>query len=189
MEWVQRLQELAGWQGQAWECDWRETESQIGVSLPPDYKELCATFGPGNFASYVKVLTDRGPAGGTVLSWWQSLMDDYGDDPEDQEMFFGPYSIFGSDGPRGLILWGFAWQRYYLYWLADAEVDPGSWPILGKTDFSPDGAWLRYDMSVPEFVYHLLTDTTDEYAPFSLERPASEWPRTFNRNKFPHPDA
>lgn len=185
MEWVQRLQELTGWQGPAWECDWRETESQIGVPLPADYKELCATFGPGDFAGYVEVLTDRGPAGGTVLSWWQSLMDDYGDDPEDQEMFFGPHIFYGPGSPRGLILWGFARQRYYLYWLADAEVDPGSWPILAKTDFSPDGVWFQYDMSVPEFVYHLLTDTTEEYAPFSLERPASEWPRTFNRINSP----
>lgn len=190
MEWVQRLQELAGWKGPEWGCDWTETESVIGVSLPPDYKELCAKFGPGDFAGYLGVMTDRGPAGETLLDWRRALVEDYGDDPEDQEMFFGPHQIYGFEGPRGLIKWGWAGQhRFYLYWLADAEVHPSSWPILAKTDFSPDGVWFRYEMSVPEFVYHLLTDTTDEYAPFALERPASEWPRTFNRYKFLHPDA
>jgi hypothetical protein len=60
VQWVDRLQEVTGWQRPRRECEWTATESELGTSFPVDYKEICARFGPGYFSSFFSVLRDDG---------------------------------------------------------------------------------------------------------------------------------
>lgn len=56
MSWVDRLQEATGWHQERLEPDWAELESDLGTTLPEDYKELCARFEPGSFSGFVSLL-------------------------------------------------------------------------------------------------------------------------------------
>lgn len=171
MEWVDRLQELTGWQRRSWECDWEETEAVLGLSLPADYKEMCSKFGPGAFSDgysdHVSVLADHGPPGTSLLSWWSSSIHMHGNDSVTSDILFGPYGLYKNIESSGLLAWGSTEQEGNLFWLADAGRDPDTWPILGKAALTPDEEWFRYDMSTSEFVYRILTDP--DYFPFAPE--------------------
>lgn len=56
MQWVDRLREATGWVQQRDDDTWALTESELGPSLPDDYKELCVRFGPGSFSGFVSLL-------------------------------------------------------------------------------------------------------------------------------------
>jgi hypothetical protein len=181
-QWVDRLLELTGWDQPRWECEWGETEAELGVSLPADYKELCARFGPGTFAEdYLTVLADQRAGRDSLLRWWQGLVRIYGKRAHGMESMLRPHKVYGINGRSGVIPWGHAAPDGVLFWLADAAVDPDSWPVIGKYELALDEEWHRFDLPASEFVYRALTDT--EFWPFSVERwgEGEDVPRTFWR--------
>jgi hypothetical protein len=183
-QWVDRLLELTGWDQPRWECEWGETEAELGVSLPSDYKELCARFGPGIFAEdYLTVLADQRAGRDSLLRWWRGFVGEFENDAYGMELMLGPHKVYGINGRSGLIPWAHAAPKGILFWLADAAVDAGSWPIIGKYELALDEEWHRFDMPASEFVYRALTDS--EFRPFSVERwgegEGEDVPRTFLR--------
>jgi hypothetical protein len=163
MQWVDRLQEVTGWQEPWWECDWRSVESDLGTALPGDYKELCDRFGPGYFSDYIRVMFDRGEE--SLLSWWKSELALFRSRPSD---IYDPYVLYGYRGRAGLIQWcSSEWGSFF--WLADSEVNPNNWPVMAKLEMGPEGKWYRFDFSVSEFIYHAIADP--EFKPFSVAGP------------------
>jgi hypothetical protein len=182
-QWIDRLVELTGWNEPRWECEWTQTEAELGVSLPSDYKELCARFGPGIFAEdYLMVLADQRAGKNSLLSWWQLFVKEFGNDAYSTELMLAPHEVYGVSRSSGIIPWGHAAPKGLLFWLADAAVDPDSWPVTGKCELALDEEWHRFDMSASEFVYRALADPA--FRPFSVERwwdPDPDPPRTFDR--------
>lgn len=180
MQWVDLLQDLTGWWEPRWECDWTETEAALGTSLPSDYKELCARFGPGCFAEYLMVLADRGPGRESMLAWWQGDVGLFEDDPESMDMMFGPYEVYGVNERRGIILWACSEPEGRIFWLADAEKDPDTWPIVAKLELAPGEEWYRFELPTSEFIYRALTDP--DFGVFSVDKWEPGLPRTFERS-------
>jgi hypothetical protein len=182
MEWVDRLLELTRRNEPRWECEWTETEAELGVSFPSDYKELCAWFGPGIFeADYLTVLADQRAGRDSLLRWWQGMFGRYENNAYGMELMLGPHKLYGINGRSGLIPWCHAAPEGVIFWLADSAVDPDSWPIIGKYELALDQEWHRFDMPSSEFVYRTLADS--EFRPFSVEQwdPDPGPSRTFQR--------
>jgi hypothetical protein len=179
-EWVDRLLELTGWSEPAWECEWAETEAELGVSLPSDYKELCTRFGPGIFAEdYLTVLADQRAGQNSLLRGWRGFVANFENDDYGMELTLGPYKVYGINGRSGVIPWCHAAPDGVVFWLADATVDPDSWPVIGKYELALDEEWHRFDMSASEFVYRALADPG--FRPISVEEWEPVPPRTFQR--------
>jgi hypothetical protein len=97
------------------------------------------------------------------LSWWRRLAERAAGDPGIARLF-EPYPLYGGPGQAGLLQWGSDETEGQYYWLADAGVDPLQWPIVArKSGIDP---WRRYDISLAEFVYRVLTD--HDFKPFSV---------------------
>jgi hypothetical protein len=180
MQWVDRLQEATGWR----ECDWAATESTLGTSLPADYKEICERFGSGYFSSShfkpgdpswsLWVRPDHGYD--AMLRGWQKTIGRVEKNPR-MARLFTPHEFYGINGQRGLIQWGHADPPWNFFWLADATVDPDSWPVLAKGELIPDEDWYQHEMPASEIVYRVVTDP--EFYPFNMAYPQS--PSTFQR--------
>lgn len=175
VELVDRLQGLTGWQGSTWECDWNSVESQLGVALPDDYKELCDRFGPGIFSEYLWVAPGEG--GDSVLDWRRAHLSMFEGNPAGEDITFGSYRPCGLEGPNGLLTWGTSETGGFFFWLVDVAVNPDEWPIVARYDMSLDQEWDRYEMSVSEFVYRVIADP--EFKFYGVAR--SIWPPTFKR--------
>ncbi|MEU4564278.1 hypothetical protein AB0F72_38345 [Actinoplanes sp. NPDC023936] len=50
------------------------------------------------------------------------------------------------------------------YWLADARVDPYTWPVVARKDSLEP--WHRYDIGVAEFLHRMLTE--HDFTPFTV---------------------
>lgn len=178
--WVDRLLGLTGWSQPRWESEWAETEAELDASLPSDYKELCARFGPGIFADdYLTVLADQWAGQNSLLRWWQGLVRDSENHARRMGQMLEPYKVYGINWQSDLIPWCHAEPKGVLFWLADAAVGPDSWPIIGKYELALDQEWHRFEMSSSEFVYRALADS--EFRPFSVEEWEPHPERTFHR--------
>jgi SUKH superfamily protein len=176
MDWVDMIQEATGWHGSRWRCDWREAESELGVSLPSDYKELCERFGPGEFSSSIWVMFDQGED--CLLSWRDEGNRQFKQGPGLARSVYDPYGLYGVNGQSGLLWWGNSDAPGCFFWLADAEKDPDKWPILAREEMIPDEEWSRYEMTASELVYRMITDP--ESYPLSMLNP--QLPPTFERD-------
>lgn len=164
MSWVDRLLEVTGWRESEWVCDWSEVESELGVSLPSEYKELCRRFGPGYFSDYIRVMFDRGEEG--MLSWLESCIDMLQEFPSSA---YDPYHLYDRVKRKGLIQWSSSEFGSY-FWCASHEIDPDEWPILATRQLGSAGEWRKFDISVPEFIYRVIVDP--EFEPFSIAGPS-----------------
>ena len=180
MEWADRLQDLTGWREPRWERGWTETETELGTSLPDDFKELFARFGPGSFADYLLLLPSTGPS--SMLKWHRLNLGSQSnpeEEFEEEDIMFGPHGVFGERSQRrGVLQWGQAGApEGHFFWLADVEVDPNEWPILAKAGMYYGEEWERFDMTASEFVYRVLTEGDSMI--FALKESVLERPRTF----------
>lgn len=51
-------------------------------------------------------------------------------------------------------------------WLADVEVEPARWPVLGRLETDSD--WRAHAMSTAEFIYRVIADP--EFQPLGVAR-------------------
>jgi hypothetical protein len=175
--WIDLLQEVTGWCQPRWECDWAETETVLGTRLPSDYKELCERFGPGEFSSSLWVMLDQGPD--SLLSWWKADVEQFERDRHGVNERYAPHGCYGTNGRHGLIQWGSSDAPGRFFWLADAEEDPDSWPVLATEEVILNTEWDTHRLSASEFVYRMVTDPESE--PLSMLRP--QLPPTFERDR------
>ncbi|RAO37305.1 hypothetical protein PSN13_01286 [Micromonospora saelicesensis] len=167
MNWVDRIVEETGWRQEPEGPGWEQTEAELGVALPTDFKELSGRFVPGSFSGYLSLLRptdehDHQP----LLSMWagsrqMAAMDDFA------AQMYAPYGIFGADTGPGLIQWGIDMSEGDHFWLADRSVEPDRWPVVSR---GGDGGPLhRFDMSTAEFVHRVIADP--EFKPFTVADP------------------
>ncbi|WP_203863152.1 SMI1/KNR4 family protein, partial [Plantactinospora mayteni] len=143
------------------DIDWTPVEAELGTRLPTDYRELCSMLGGGSYSGFLRLLKPDGAAAATdglLYSWrWHQHHPEYAG-------LYTPYDLYGGPERQGLLCWGDDETEGEYYWLADAGTDPATWPVVARKDgIEP---WYRYDMSMSEFIYHMLTDP--DFKPFTV---------------------
>jgi len=155
---VERLAAMAGLDvGQAARYDWAAVERSLaGLRLPSDYKRLVDTFPDGKFRDLVKVV--RPESDDDYLGYAGARLDDMRGFRDDGDGEF-PDPIFPEEG--GLLPWGFGPSGELFFWLTKGD-DPDRWPVLWADTYFYD--WFRYDMSMSEFLIHLVDDLPPDVA-------------------------
>lgn len=88
---------------------------------------------------------------GDLLRMWRGLLED--DDSSDGP--FAPCRIHEPGTTGGLIPWGTSRAADMFFWqVTDGAVD--AWPVLARMEDAEE--WNRYEMTVAEFLYRILTD-------------------------------
>ncbi|MVO87785.1 hypothetical protein GPA10_24255 [Streptomyces sp. p1417] len=168
MVWVERLLESTGRARLGLTINWDPAERALGVRLPDSYKELCEVFGHGTFSNSLTVdSVDPELVFDLVSGWSVGLRNARENGVEDGETdpFYEPHHLY-IPGKGGLIPWGSGDTGDSFFWLVEEGAAPDDWPILGRVAEAETTDWQRYEVSVPEFVFRVLTDTA--FRPFTL---------------------
>ncbi|MGW6905841.1 Lsr2 family DNA-binding protein [Streptomyces sp. NPDC054940] len=132
--------------------DWKSTETQLGMRLPADYKELAALYGPGRFADYLHIYHPlgytpyvdlTGPMPARIRA---QLQKDY-----DQGTYPVPYP------PQYLFAMGSTDNGEYLFWIRGPSEDPDAWRIAVNEARGP--RWFTFDGTLTEFLVAVLSGT------------------------------
>ncbi len=152
--WVERLAALVEWQPLNLAISWPEIEAELGVELPPDYKEFCEVFGQGEFSDWLEVFSSI-DGKRHLLPRTLAALRRFAQGPRGAT-FYEPYHIF--DGKTGLIPWANTEQGYTLFW----DVQPGErWATVMSSDIRP---WRRFEADMSEVVARVLTDPEFDYS-------------------------
>lgn len=163
MNWVRRLTEAVDWRPLGLNVSWSEIEERLGSPLPVDFKQFCEVFGRGGFCDELFVHSTDGGATLDVLDALARLRQLADSLPYAQ---LDPYGLYGAGG-SGVIPWGRVTAGHSFYWLA-GRGDPNEWPIMMNVE---TGEWERFDVSMSEFVFRMLTEQNFAYIANPIERP------------------
>jgi hypothetical protein len=132
------------------EANWSAAEeSALGRSLPRDYKELAATYGPGSFCDFIHVYHPSGSLTGPLaVSVQEQLQRDW-----DQGTFPVPYD------PRHLLVAGVTDNGNYLFWITEPESEPDAWRIAINEARGPE--WYTFNGTLTEFLTAVLNGELD----------------------------
>ncbi|MFJ8661994.1 SMI1/KNR4 family protein [Streptomyces sp. NPDC093795] len=163
--WVERIVAATGWQPRGIQLSWTVAEEALGVELPGDFKELCATFGRGEFSGYVSMLASAGSDSSGVAGNLRRLHSIFDRRPTARRLY-EPYGVY----PEGrLIQWADTADEAEFHWLVQSD-NPESWKIVARR--ATDEPWHELEMSTSEFLSRVLTD--EEFAPFGIARHVPE---------------
>ncbi|GGV62982.1 hypothetical protein GCM10010277_68740 [Streptomyces longisporoflavus] len=165
--WVERLASAVNWEPLNTNLPWRTVEEGLGTQLPEDCKRIAETFGAWDFSEFLQVISVDDARHLDLARTWQKHLDQ---SPRVRPPVFAPYEIY-RPGRRGLIPWGCGELKCGYFWLASAEHDPATWPLVTR---GPRYPWHHVEMCTAEFICRVLTGSDVE--PFSIAR------------QFPEPD-
>lgn len=163
MNWVMRIAEAVGWHPLELDVSWSELEERLGSPLPADFKQFCEAFGRGGFCDELFVHSTDGGASLEVLDELAQLRHLVESVPF---VNFDPYELYGAR-ESGVIPWGRVTAGHSFYWLA-GPGDPDEWPIMLNAE---TGEWERFDLSMSEFVFRMLTEKGFAYIANPIEQP------------------
>lgn len=110
----------------AYKGPWGAIEGEIGVTLPPDYKDYIATYGAGQFMDFLSIYLPKswtvhrrlGARVSEIAAMTREILLAGGEEP--------PYPIWPD--PGGLVAFGRTDSRDELFWLTRGE--PKDWPVV-----------------------------------------------------------
>ncbi|MFE9173324.1 SMI1/KNR4 family protein [Streptomyces kebangsaanensis] len=158
MSWVTQLVEAVGWHSRNLNVEWAAIETRLGTQLPADYRDLCQTFGTGEFCDYLTVYASAGGAASELADSQETNRRITVEHPVVVNGYL-PYGLYQPGEQGGILQWGASIQGDEFAWLVDSSTAPETWPVLARDDA---GEWQRFDMSMGEFLYRLLADETFE---------------------------
>ncbi|MGW3123959.1 Lsr2 family DNA-binding protein [Streptomyces sp. NPDC001107] len=124
--------------------DWTAVESTLGRSLPQDYKELVAAYGPGSFCNFIHVYDPSGSLTGPLAtSVQEQLQRDW-----DQGTYPVPYD------PQHLLIAGATDNGNYLFWITEPESEPDAWRIA--INEARGHEWYTFDGTLTDFLTAVL---------------------------------
>ncbi len=138
--------------------EWHELESQIGVSLPPDYREFVFTYGSGLFAGFYRVYNPF--AASQYMSLMKSIARICDQNRISQQSFPDrfPYRYFPE--PGGLIPWGNDENGNDYFWLADGPAE--TWSVV--QDENRGGGIVGQPFTMTGFLVSVLEGKTEPLA-------------------------
>jgi hypothetical protein len=167
MNWVDQVVEATGWRGEPDDASWSQTEAELAVRLPSDFKELCRRFVPGMFSAYLDLMRPTKEHDSQALLAGLVTLRILAAGKESIARMYEPYGLFDPDAGSGLIQWGSDQTEGEYYWLADRSVDPDRWPVIARSEGGEP--WDRFDMSSAEVVYRVIADP--EFKPYTVANP------------------
>jgi hypothetical protein len=163
MNWVVRIAEAVDWRPLGLTVAWHEIEERLGSPLPADFKQFCEAFGRGGFCD--ELFVDSTDGGATL-----DALDGLANLRRLAESFpyarLDTYELYVAGG-SGVIPWGHVAAGHSFYWLAGQD-DPDEWPIMMCVE---TGEWERFDVSMSEFVFRMLTEKGFAYIARPIEEP------------------
>jgi hypothetical protein len=157
MSWIERLAQQVSWRPISLEVDWDTVENLLGTPLPKDFKEFNEAFGRGQFSGAVHVFSPRDASSHEVVEFLASIRRSLERVPA-AAAAYSPYGLY-SPGQGGLLEWGESETGARFYWLTEAQ-NPDDWPVIARSGVG--GEWYRFNMSMSEFVFHVITDVEIE---------------------------
>lgn len=171
---VEHLARLTGWAGHGTAgTNWARAEQELGIALPPDYRELAGRFPSGTFQGYLDfqpgpdILADlfERPLG-DLRRWRDKTFDDeeirereYIEATEGRELpekeISYPFPLWPE--PGGVYPWAEGGSDAIFFWLTGS--DPSSWPVVWC--HGEDILWERFDGTAAEFLIALVTGQLD----------------------------
>jgi hypothetical protein len=124
---------------------WPEVEKAMGTALPPDYKDLVATYGSGLFDEVLWLFNPFAPAGdGNLVSERDRVLADYAGS---RAKFPDDYPLPPWPEPGGVLPLGRSDTGNELYWVTAG--DPDDWAVALFGSRSPrsevhDGGIVRF---------------------------------------------
>nr|WSZ98596.1 SMI1/KNR4 family protein [Streptomyces sp. NBC_00857] len=131
--------------------DWQQVESQVGASLPKDYKQLVDAYGGGSFDDSIWLLEPW------CANRYYDLVTENKERPEILERLW----TMGEPKPPELaeegvrvIPWALTENGMYLYWLVRPEQDPEDWTVILNEGRGP--GWERHSVPCGQFLEGVL---------------------------------
>ncbi|MFF3842521.1 histone-like nucleoid-structuring protein Lsr2 [Streptomyces sp. NPDC001930] len=135
--------------------DWSRIEDELGMNLPQDYKQLVATYGPGQFCGFITLYQPHAP------SEWADLT---GPMPvrlrsqieEVRQAARHPWALPHS--LENLFAMGVTGNGDYLFWVTQPAGTPEEWNVAVNEALR--APWFTYIGSLTEFLVTALSGTT-----------------------------
>ncbi|MFE7464219.1 hypothetical protein ACFU6R_08935 [Streptomyces sp. NPDC057499] len=152
MSWIEKIEEAISWQSINLRVNWSALEAQLGSPLPSDFKEICESFGRGQFSGYLEIHSSETGEDLKALERLSGIQRTL----KKSELFarvYEPYGVFSTKGGQ-LIPWAESVTGAEFYWLTESK-DPDKWPTIARPE---DGEWSQFPISTSEFIYRMLTE-------------------------------
>jgi hypothetical protein len=126
-------------------------EDRLGLRLPTDYKQLCCTYGVGDWLRFLDHVNPLAYA--TFEEYLADITVQLDAERSMREKFpeYVPFALYPEVG--GLFFWGITENGDQLYWLTQGE--PDIWPIIIRPTRSP--RYCRFDLRTCEFLLEWIS--------------------------------
>lgn len=129
---------------------WNQVESQLGTTLPIDYKEIISTYGTGGIDEFLWFLTPFVDDENVNFFKKMKVINDAYIVLRDQFPHHLKHNVFPEE--NGLLPWAYTDNGDVLYWLTKGSPDEWSIVIYGSSD-----DYYEYPNSISEFLYDMLS--------------------------------
>ena len=121
-------------------------ETSLNLRLPTDYKELCCSYGVGDWLRFLVHINPLAYA--TFEEYLSDVTAQLDGERSMRENFpeYMPFALYPEEG--GLFFWGITDNGDRLYWLT--KGDPDTWPIIVYESRGP--RFCRFDLRCCEFL-------------------------------------
>ncbi|MFD9034154.1 histone-like nucleoid-structuring protein Lsr2 [Streptomyces sp. NPDC059567] len=136
--------------------DWSRVEATLGMELPEDYKQVIATYGPGQFCNFITLYQPH------AASEWADLT---GPMPtrlreqieEVRQAARHPWPL--PHDPQNLFAMGVTGNGDYLFWITQPSSAPDDWTVTVNEALR--APWFTYNGTLTEFLVAVLSGTTE----------------------------
>jgi hypothetical protein len=129
---------------------WVAAEAELGIELPPDYRDFVVAYGSGLFAAFYVVYN---PFASSPLIRLKDRVDKLCAIERQTKLsriMNVPYPIYPE--PGGILPWGCDENGNYYYWLTEGA--PSAWPVIQNS--VRGSGYARHDCSMTDFLVGVL---------------------------------
>jgi hypothetical protein len=139
-------------------AEWSSIESQLGMTLPGDYREFVFAYGTGLFANFYRVYNPF--ASSQYIALIPSVTRVCGYNRESQKSFPDRFPYPYYPDANGLLPWGNDVNGNDYFWLTDGS--PNEWRVV--QDENRGNGILVHPLSMTEFLTSILKGETTPLA-------------------------
>ncbi|WP_327328996.1 Lsr2 family protein [Streptomyces sp. NBC_01208] len=135
--------------------DWSQAETELGMRLPEDYKQLMATYGPGEFCNFLSLYYPHAPREAADLT---------GPMParlrqqieEVRHNARQPWPL--PHPPEQLFATGVTGNGDYLFWVTQPSDKPDAWDVAVNQALR--APWYTFTGTLTQFLLAVISGTT-----------------------------